>query len=313
MRAASITMGWFNFHTACERGAMTTPYLKSVNLFLTLGLLALSSCNSGNGKEAKNATVLNLSDCDSSSSSQSAIVNGRRIREQDAEAGEAVFLISLLEKNKVEVCTASAIADNVLITAAHCIITASNKMRVGLITSVGCGSGFDMRQAALVQDVVVNPEYTVGKLSKDDVALLFLKEKLPSRFKVHKIATPSDQKGKAIEFLGYGEVGYNKGGTLTLRKTQITSQYVKVDETSGIAVIDQSHGTGICYGDSGGPGFINVNNEKKILSVNSAVTMGVSTPIKQPSCNSGARLTLIYPHLPWIKDELKKRYITLED
>ena len=272
---------------------------------LSISLFVLS-CSKSNDSEKK---VENFNYCvPESALTQNAIVNGSTVSEADKESEDVVMLMTKAEGGQISVCTASAISSDVLVTAAHCVPELATDIVVSLHSSVSCESGFDSRShIAKVTDVVAHPDYSTAYKSylraSNDIALVFLEKKLPPKYKVHQIATSEESLNKELLFLGYGTTGYTKDGTMILRKTSLPSNSVKIDSKNNLVEVDQSAGTGICTGDSGGPALIETNSGKKVLSVNSLVLFDATTA-DQDKCGRKAVLTLIHPHLDWIESEL---------
>ena len=113
--------------------------------------------------------------------SQNGIVNGVRVFDNTKDANEVVMLLSKRGSDFL-VCTASAIAPNVLITAAHCITAEAKDTRVGLHASASCESGFVFNNTMQAQDIAVNSKFNQSADSGDDLALVFLSENLPNSF-----------------------------------------------------------------------------------------------------------------------------------
>ena len=271
--------------------------------------LFIFSCSYSSNSEKK---VQSFEYCvPESALTQNAIVNGTTVSESDSDSQEVVMLMTKSDGGGISICTASAISSDVLVTAAHCVPDAATDIVVSLHSSVSCESGFDSRShIAQVADVVKHPNYsptakTYLKAS-NDIALVFMKNKLPIKYKIHDIATPSEIENKGLMFLGYGTTGYTKDGTMILRKTQLPAQSVKVDLENKIVEVDQSQGTGICTGDSGGPALINTATGRKVVSVNSLVLFDLTTA-DADKCGRGAALTMVYPHLDWLKYEMNVR------
>ncbi len=275
---------------------------------IALCSLVLSCSNSSNSEKK----VQSFDYCvPESALTQNAIVNGTTVRENDADSQEVVMLMTRSEEGQVSICTASAISSDVLVTAAHCVPDSAQDIVVSLHSSVSCESGFDSRNdIAKVLDVAKHPDYNPASKTylkaSNDIALVFMEKKLPAKYKIHDIATPSEIENQELLFLGYGTTGFTKDGTMILRKTQLPSQSVKIDIKNKIVEVDQSAGTGICTGDSGGPALIDLGINRKIVSVNSLVLFDATTT-DADKCGRGAALTMIYPHLDWLKYELNNR------
>ena len=115
-------------------------------------------------------------------------------------------------------------------------------------------------------------------------------------------------------FYGYGSVNYKKKGSAILRKTQLSSSKYKVHADEKRVVVDQSAGRGICTGDSGGPGLVEIDGELQILGINSWVDgKGVNEKYTVDGeevvniCKGKASLVLADSYRDWIEMKLKSR------
>lgn len=201
------------------------------------------------------------------------IIGGQKVQKTDPDSNLAVLIMA-----DDGICTASAIRDNVLLTAAHCF----NKDKVKSVSaifypSISCESGYDKRIHSIPAMAVVvnedfNPNVQIDKTS-GDVALIFLSEKIPSGYPVHKLADPLNVvQGNDVALYGYGRTNSNGGGSGVLRKINLSSSRFAVDEIGKRVIIDQSGGQGVCNGDSGGASLVKtVQGETQILGVTSYV------------------------------------------
>ena len=146
--------------------------------------------------------------------------------------------------------------------------------------------------------------------SANDVALVVLKQNLPSAYRVLKIADPAavDFINGEIRFIGYGVVNYKAGGSAILRRTSLPIDKAAVYTDRNLVKIDQSNGHGVCSGDSGGPSLVKVNGQEQILGINSVVG-GAS---KETLCQDIAVQSLASGHIPWIKAELAQVGINIK-
>lgn len=237
------------------------------------------------------------------------IVAGQKISQANPDSKKVVMLIS-----DNELCTASAITPQVLITAAHCIAGPESKSYAIPYSAMSCESGFDLRVNRIqVDKFIVHPEFktvdadTAATKSavQNDIALVILKDRLPSDYKPYKIASVSAfNKDQAITFYGYGDVNYNQSGAGILRKTQLPGSAVQFDIANKKIIVDQTSGTGVCSGDSGGPGLISVDGQFQILGINSYV--GTKSKDSSKLCNGQAYLTLVAPYVSWMSSVLKQ-------
>lgn len=276
--------------------------------FLTTAFLILNSCNNSSDVSEKKIIQQKTTCLEKSESELSGIVNGKKVKNADAETKDVLFILTHDEETgELQTCTASAIAPKVLITAAHCIGSVKNKTNVYFSRSAYCESGFNSeKQKKEVVRTILHPDYSMldddRTRSQNDLALIILAERIPNDYKIHSIATLNEGKNRDIEFLGYGVSQFNKDDALILRKITVDSSNIEIDNHH--IYVHQKNG-GICSGDSGGPGFVQVQNKKKILSINSMVLRPPGSN-EDDFCQYEALLTPLEPHLDWILSSIKK-------
>ena len=234
------------------------------------------------------------------------IVGGEKVSNFDIDSKKVILLFALDDEDNTSICTSTAIAPNVLLTAAHCI---SEKHFVVYHSSISCESGFNIQQhAAAVRAAIKHKDWESNTKSEgntaNDVALIILENRIPSSYRVLKIANPTavDFNLGMIKFIGYGVIDYKSGGSGILRKTEIPVEKASADIANNLVRIDQSNGHGVCSGDSGGPSLVKVNGQDQILGVNSVVGGSSQASL----CRDEAKQSLAYGHLSWIKAELSQ-------
>lgn len=289
---------------------------------IALSLLSLMSCSSGGGGSPVSTPAppdVGTKSCISEAELlKPGIVGGSRVENFDLDSKKVMLLIAFgAEDDKgdreTSLCTASAIAPNVLLTAAHCI---AQDHIAFFHNSLSCESGADIKgQSIAASDAVVHEKYikeaTSSANSANDVAIVILSKNIPSGYQVLKIADPDtvDFTTGELKFIGYGNVNYKAGGSGILRKTTIPITQVKSDLGANIVRIDQSQSHGVCSGDSGGPSIVKVNGQEQILGINS--TVGTTSEDEADACRDKATQSLAFGHKAWIKSTLLKRGIII--
>jgi hypothetical protein len=280
-------------------------------LSLALLLTSLTSCNAGSKADDRVREQGNREPrtCIPEKSLLSpGIVGGQPLKPTDLDA-KTVVMLNIEDSEGLHICTASPISPNVLLTAAHCIEGDVENAFVTLYTSLACESGFDSRvNTAEVAEFVVHEDFdlalseTSPSEMKGDVALVFLKKNLPFGYPIYKIANPVQVTFEnQIYFYGYGAVGYEKKGSGILRKTQLPRSSFTILEDEKKVSVDQSKGTGICTGDSGGPGLVQIDGELQILGINSYVARNLA---KEDLCQGKSSLVLAESYRAWIENKL---------
>jgi len=227
-------------------------------------------------------------------------------------------------------CSAAQVGPGVLLTAAHCVYSAS---RGRVSSAFDDGAKLQLRYAAgqASVDVVVGttlinqawqlacavsycgPSEVTGKLDAADVALILLDEH-PADIPIAPIDTAALAIGDSIVLAGYGcEQGLRKPDeredtTLALADSRVVDAAEVVHEGSfmGEADVDVMRGSyfvslgpgadadaaGLCPGDSGGPVYRRAGEKLTVVGVNANYTLGPEQddPIGLPVTNWHTRL-----------------------
>jgi secreted trypsin-like serine protease len=175
-------------------------------------------------------------------------------------------------------CTATAIGDQVLITAAHCVVQSPsglvvwNNVNVRLQCTIhpdyndapreGNGLACHLRVhaneiAACTADVALC-QTTGGAVLASSVA----------RFERIKAAPPAVAQNAKMALLGYGCSSAKSKPSGDLSVGSATVQHLSVpgasaDPNKSFDEFIQTAGAGVCYGDSGGAGFTNTDPKKR--------------------------------------------------
>lgn len=251
-------------------------------------------------------------------SSPQSIIGGEM-----AEPGEhpaAGFLWMLSDSGLVSGCSASLIAPDVVLTAAHCVedlgpITVTLAF-TNAVTAIDAftrfSPPFELRPETRVgRDFVAHPDFGFssaigGGLARvNDIALVFLDaaftDVLPARLppgpEFMDLETP-------VTIVGYGlrepnqQIGIREAKQFTAetRITELGPWEMRVGRTSPDApFIPQK-----CHGDSGGPSFVSVPGEAPYV-------VGVTSRAYDPgdNCASGGVDTRVEAYLSWIEAEME--------
>lgn len=284
------------------------------NTFIVvLSLLLLNSCSESSRETLAKVDIKKGAACIPEATLMAkGIIGGKLVNPTDKDSASVAMVVSEYEDKKdgkteihMDICTATLIGPKTLLTAAHCIKTGLDKTFVIFYTALSCESGFDgTKNSQRVSKISVHEDYVPSKSDKggsNDIALITLQEPAPLNYPVYKIANPTDIKDSKLYFYGYGVIGSNAGGSGILRKTSFSKEEFFVEIENKKIRVNQDHGTGICFGDSGGPSFVNIEGEAQILGVTSFVS-GPDTD----RCSQTSTLTLAYSYKEWIQDAMKK-------
>lgn len=271
--------------------------LKIVGICL---IFILASCGSKNNSASTNPRLRKMDSARGcimeSELLARGIVGGETVQLSDADSKMVVMLIS-----DGMVCTAAPIHKNVLLTAAHCIGREAGQTRVIFYPSVSCESGYDqMRHSVLASHTLVHESFNADAPIQDtqgDLALVFIDQDVPSEYPQYNLADPDSINTQSNLLLyGYGRMRSSGGGAGILRKTSLPPDSYGVDGQNKKVVLNQSNGTGICNGDSGGPSLVTTQaGDLRILGVNSYV-IGPQSDV----CSERSVQTLAYSYQDWI-------------
>jgi secreted trypsin-like serine protease len=153
-------------------------------------------------------------------------------------------------------CTGTLISKDIALTAAHCIQPGGQKPVLIF--------GRDLHSAsAQYRDgtaVAVDPKWRTHQgrgMDQGDVALVKFGGGMPAGYhQVPTVHSASEIKtGGVVELAGYGvNNARTHAGAGKLRKTNVQIVDGRPGKTE--MIMDQTHGSGACHGDSGGPAFV---------------------------------------------------------
>lgn len=198
-------------------------------------------------------------------------------------------------------CTATAIAHDVLLTAAHCVQPGSNY-------KAQYKEANGLRQFSDAADFERAPQYKLGTPTTPpiaDLALIKLINPLPPSIGVASLGLsgppvwPGDRFtviGGGIPFRGLHETGINREATLVAAAPYTTLQIRLVDSSA------KDETSGACFGDSGSPVFQVRPDGTKVVGVVSWAT----GPNKTKGCGGITGATPLLPYRQWIEGTMSK-------
>lgn len=148
-------------------------------------------------------------------------------------------------------CSAVVLAEDVVLTAAHCVTSAAEH-RAHWRDDAGAPV------LAEIAEILVHPGYDAGAIAgrrrSIDLAAVRLAAPLPGRFRPATLTASAASNGTGIDLLGWGieregDAGRLSAGTLRRARLSVVEPY----GPSGILVWLSGGGAGACEGDSGGP------------------------------------------------------------
>jgi hypothetical protein len=215
----------------------------------------------------------------------------------------APYVVTVLDKSGggrggggASFCTASVIAPDVVLTAAHCVSNLSN-------TRVFFRGGHSQLVLFDVASIAVHPEFRpkIGRkhLISIDLALLRLAEPLPATFKPIELTDSGPAAtGQPFRMAGFGRADESVSGTSGVLRAGIL---VASGPKSPVLVwLTDPDGAGLggCTGDSGAP----------VLAIGQPALAAVAIRAKGNdghSCGAVTEAVLIGPQMPWIRKTLQ--------
>ncbi len=214
----------------------------------------------------------------------------------------APYVVTVLDKSGggsgggASFCTASVIAPDVVLTAAHCVSNLSN-------TRVFFRGDHGQLVLVDIASIAVHPEFRpkIGRkqLISIDLALLRLAEPLPPTFKPIELTDAGPvATGQPFRMAGFGRADESVSGTSGVLRAGIL---VASRPKSPVLVwLTDPDGTGLggCTGDSGAP----------VLAIGQPALVAVAIRAKGNngySCGAMTEAVLIGPQMPWVRKTLQ--------
>ncbi len=204
--------------------------------------------------------------------SSSSIIGGVPVKSDESIAKTTVALVGVVKgedgKEGQFICTGSLLADNVVLTAGHCL-PEGGALYVVFATDL---SQLKRENIRPVDKMMLHPQYgTENDKGEDayDIALVRFSGAKADGYETAQILKDDSvlKKGTSVTLAGYGLTdGVNKTSDDRLRKVDV-KVYQNFGQTE--MILDQSHGKGACHGDSGGPAFLNVGGVPYVWGVTS--------------------------------------------
>jgi secreted trypsin-like serine protease len=229
--------------------------------------------------------------------SSSGIVGGTEVQEGSREM---VSTVLLFDKARNSLCTGTLIDDQLVLTAGHCVDENSKEMVVIFAKKI---EEVNLESVRPVVEIKRHEQYD-PKIPKNlaDVAMVKFEALpgLPDGYAPAKILSDWSLLQAQTKFIAAG-YGINKAwifkkGSGTLRTIELEISDPNFSETE--VLIDQSLNRGVCSGDSGGPGYIDINGQLYLWGI---VSRGdaIRFPLF-PNCFLFSVYTRVDSYLSWI-------------
>jgi MYXO-CTERM domain-containing protein len=217
-----------------------------------------------------------LSACEPTDLERTAVTRGPIIGgSADGNDPAVVLLASYSPDHSIlYFCTATVIAPDVLLTAAHCVDEANHpSFTFGVFTGPDANDYTEVADLApellAVSEVRPHPSYDTAAPFTADIALVRMAE--PLSIEPLAIAwepLPEDIAGREARIVGYGQIVYEQSNAA---KYSATTVVAAVDAGDTITVGDAQHRS--CIGDSGGPALVIIDGVETLVGVNSYTDM----------------------------------------
>ncbi|XP_013932022.1 PREDICTED: ovochymase-1 [Thamnophis sirtalis] len=177
-----------------------------------------------------------------------------------------------VKRGRSHFCGGSLIGDDVVATAAHCVVDLDLKVVKNLIVTVGefdLGSGDEEEQSVSVSEIVVHPDFNRFGHMDSDIALLFLKHQVQYGYEVQPICLPHKddvfEAGTLCVVSGWGKTSEDGPLSNVLQEVELPiidsitcSEVLKTlnlppGQSSMLCAGFPDGGRDACKGDSGGP------------------------------------------------------------
>jgi secreted trypsin-like serine protease len=208
---------------------------------------------------------------------------------EKVEANDPIAKSTVMLETDAQYCSATIIANNLLLTAAHCIGQNESWVTIHF-------SGLEGNQSRNASRFFRHEYYQdLQETTRNDVALVFFDGGLPDGFNPVKIL-PSDYElkfGDELQVAGYGMGGPQ--GVLA----KISLQVSDFLNAKNLIKFEQTKTRGICHGDSGGPAYRIINNQMYLA--------GVASYTQEIDCSGFAVYTSATEFIEWIQKKQKDK------
>ena len=217
--------------------------------------------------------LLNLATASEPCHAASPIVQGTKVTAGNRVSKTVVALIGSSAQGQ-SLCTASLVAQDLAVTAAHCVTEENSAQAIPLTiifaTDIHAATANQIRKVDGVRFPVEWNPAAQGAKNTADVAVLHFSGGLPVPYEASDLL-PFDQvlkKGEVVEIAGYGiSNATTDQGEGILRHTNIT--LIEPAYSATEVRLDQSHGGGACHGDSGGPAYLVISGQPYLFGITS--------------------------------------------
>lgn len=252
------------------------------------------------------------------------IVGGSVLASGNELSASTVIVAHSPRKGEAGICTGTLIAEDTVLTAAHCIENESRPTAIAFSNSVDCAGTDRTAKVRTIKSQVVHPKYR-NFYGRDkavyDVAILKFSGGLPTGYKTRELPAASYRPNPANQLVmaGYGNTSYGKDDSGILRYTmangtRLSNEYYSASSRSVVKIPDalvvEQRNNGVCSGDSGGPLYTYDRGNLVLLGVVSMGVDNVSTSTNGDGkliCNGVSIFADVRKNLGWIKEQMRNQ------
>jgi len=230
---------------------------KGLACLLSFAVAVLAGCQARQSPTAAQSDV----------KSAAKIINGQRPAE-DSDLARSIVAVIAKKAEGQALCTGTILTTDTVLTAAHCVAESPSEVDIVFATDIHTANSESLRR---VDRFLQNPAYQgLAGHGEGDLAVLHFSGGLPENYEqVTFVPVHTELEiGQEIQVFGYGVIdpgSHSGAGVLRQAQTQILEIY-----SSSQVLTDESR-SGVCFGDSGGPGFVQYKGKWAQWGVASAV------------------------------------------
>jgi secreted trypsin-like serine protease len=264
--------------------------MKTVKYIGSSAFFFLASCGSPHFQEIQSRPHSNL---------ELGIIGGVSVDPSDLINKYTVGIETTSAKYGKATCTGVLITENIVLTAAHCLVDIDHAI---VVFGTDMKKAIKAKQFANVIAEVTHPEFVLGaEKDSHDIALIRFQGQKPSTYKTALLLSASQNltKNMSVTLAGFGALSERRGkvsGGSILRKTTVPlmdPEFSKYEMAfSSVA------GKGPCYGDSGGPAYKMINEALTVIGISSRTTDELG------GCHKDSIYTKVSAYQDFIRDSI---------
>ena len=229
------------------------------------------------------------------------IVNGQT---DDGDPAVVLIVAQMPSSQYGSLCTGEVISPHVVLTAAHCVDPAT--VGTGAVFHVFTGSTLSMTAPPPADEVFAVSETHYDSAfdpkapqSGHDIGLLVLKTPVTiTPVPYNRTPVTASMVGQAARLVGYGisDGTDTKGMTAGVRR-QAPSKLLQINPMNAALVDFEDNLHTICEGDSGGPAFMTIDGQERIVGVTSYGYQGCPTDMPGTETRVDQYIDFIDPYV----------------